>query len=62
MNRVRNVIVIGLILITIGSATSLFSFTDIADVGRGNIDARVADLIAKEENKEFVFRDRKSVV
>lgn len=55
MNRVRNVIVIGLILITIGSATSLFSFTDIADVGRGNIDARVADLIAKEENKEFVF-------
>lgn len=44
----------------IGISLTQISFTDIAGMGAGSINGRVADLIADEENKEFSFSSKYS--
>ena len=44
----------------IGISLTQISFTDIAGMGAGSINGRVADLIANEENKEFSFSSQYS--
>ena len=44
----------------IGISLTQISFTDIAGMGAGSINGRVADLIADEENKEFSFSSQYS--
>ena len=44
----------------IGISLTQISFTDIAGMGAGSINGRVADFIAEEENKEFSFSSKYS--